>query len=174
MKYYILQEDYTEFDPEGRWDGEDYETTEERCRNIVGFYSTLKSAVKGLLSANGDSGKNPMTCWDIHEVDTAIIDKNGCYQITIVPPKDYEKIYDDLSWELARENSWKDKDFEKFDKEFEDKDYFKACCKDCKYRKMVYRGVKTRCVILYEQKTAEKCCMKVVDWLKKNKNESEV
>lgn len=31
MKYYILQENYTEFDPEGHWDGEDYETTEYEC-----------------------------------------------------------------------------------------------------------------------------------------------
>ena len=169
MKYYILQEDYTEFDPEGYWNGEAYETTEYECRAIIGIYPTLKRAVKGILKAKGNSGKNPLNCWEIHEVDTAVYDDNGGYKIKTIPPKDYEKIYDDLSWELARENSWKDEDFEKFDKEFEDKDWFNACCKDCKYRKMAYRGVKARCVILYEQKTAEKCCMKVAKWLEENK-----
>lgn len=170
MKLYILQQNYTEVDPEAYWDEESggYEAEEYECRDVIGVYPTLKAAVNVLVKEKIDSGRN-YSCWQMHEVDTDALKSDGSYTMRQVEYTEYKKLYDELEWGLTKGRCWKESDFERADKEFENKDWFAPCCKDCKFKKMKFRDVFTHCAVLYEQKKAETNCCRVKDWIKNHR-----
>ena len=65
--------------------------------------------------------------------------------------------------EAARK--WIHEEYSKQDKEFEDKDWFNACCLKCKHRRPILQGKACMCHILYNNKNAETNCGLVSKWL---------
>ena len=78
MKIYILQQDYTEIDPEAYWDEESggYDSGEYACRDIIGVFVTLDSVVSKMVDVvkNADSSyrrcNDCMYGYQIHVADT--------------------------------------------------------------------------------------------------------
>lgn len=75
MKLYILQEDYTEFEPEAYFNEESggYDSEEYKCRDIIEVFLTLEAAVDRLVEVvdNADAddyfycGRKELSGYDI-------------------------------------------------------------------------------------------------------------
>lgn len=84
MKVYILQENYIEIDPEGRWDDESggYESEEYKCRDVIGVFTTLEDAVRRMVDVytEADSSyaryRDSMDGYEIILADTETNKKN--------------------------------------------------------------------------------------------------
>ncbi|MBQ6378038.1 MAG: hypothetical protein IJJ56_04510 [Prevotella sp.] len=80
MKIYILQEDYTEIEPEAYFNEESggYDSKEYNCRDIIGVFLTLEAAADRLVEVvdNADAddyfycGRKELCGYDILVADT--------------------------------------------------------------------------------------------------------
>ena len=78
MKVYILQENYTEIEPEAYYDDESggYESGEYECRDILGVFTTLEGAVGKMVEVVKDSDdsyclyRTCMSGYEIYVADT--------------------------------------------------------------------------------------------------------
>ncbi len=81
MKIYIVQANYEDIDPEGRYNPEDdgYESVVYQCQDIIGIYPTLEDAKRGVGRAiKDDVWNNPSEKdFNIIVVDTEKIGDNG-------------------------------------------------------------------------------------------------
>lgn len=165
MKLYILRVDYTDIDPEGMFDEEQggYVSTSYRVSSLVGVYANLEDAIRQIVQNKHLSPRD----FIVTEVDTECVGEDGGMQCRHVDYEEYKGIHIKVSADL---HGWRVEDFDKADKQFADKDWFVACCKDCPHKK-VRLGSDVgfgRCMVLYDIQKAETNCGKVKGWIEKN------